>query len=284
MASLAQAQDSLDHFCERVGDARRRAGSTVGELADTEPLLPLPAVPYPAEGTMVRKVAANGLVSVWGNQYSVPPSMIGTEVTVCWRLGDPSFDVVSVSGRLIATHRKTPRGQGRMVRLPEHTAALEKVVLASFTTAGPSRIETEPATIASGTGDRRRRRRQRRTQRPGDRPRRLPDPHRPAEPEPAMSRDSIYQQLRGHLAYLKLAAAAEALPGYLEAARQQDMGHTHFLQALLRVEVEATETRRWNSRMRFANFPTPWQLDDFDFSAQHRSQTLQRTRSGRLSG
>ena len=28
-----------------------------------------------------------------------------------------------------------------------------------------------------------------------------------------MSRDTLYQQLRGHLAYLKLAAAAEALPG-----------------------------------------------------------------------
>ena len=137
VASLAQAQDSLDQFCERIGDARRRAGSTVGELADREPLLDLPAVPYPAEGTMVRKVAANGLVSVWGNQYSVPPSVIGTQVSIRWRLSDPSFDVVSASGRLIATHRKVPRGQARMVRLPEHTAALEKVVLASFTTAGP---------------------------------------------------------------------------------------------------------------------------------------------------
>ena len=63
--------------------------------------------------------------------------MIGTEVTVRWRLGDPTFDVISAPGRLIASHRKVPRGQGRMVRLPEHTAALEKVVLAAFTTAGP---------------------------------------------------------------------------------------------------------------------------------------------------
>ena len=86
VASLAQAQDSLDQFCERIGDARRRAGSTVGELADREPLPDLPAVPYPAEGTMVRKVAANGLVSVWGNQYSVPPSVIGTQVSIRWRL------------------------------------------------------------------------------------------------------------------------------------------------------------------------------------------------------
>ena len=137
VGSLAEAQDSLDHFCQTIGDARRRAGSTVGELADTEPLLPLPPMPYPAEGTLVRQVAANGLVSVWGNRYSVPPSVIGTEVTVRWRLGDPRFDVISAPGRLIASHRKVPRGQGRMVRLPEHTAALEKVVLAAFTTAGP---------------------------------------------------------------------------------------------------------------------------------------------------
>ncbi|MDE0170862.1 MAG: IS21 family transposase [bacterium] len=137
VATLAQAQDSLDEFSQTIGDARRRAGSTVGELAATEPLLDLPAVPYPAEGTMVRKVAANGLVAVWGNRYSVPPSVIGTEVNVLWRLGDPTFDVISASGRLVATHRRVPRGQSRMVRLPEHTAALEKVVLASFTTAGP---------------------------------------------------------------------------------------------------------------------------------------------------
>ena len=135
--TLAQAQDSLDGFCQTVGDARRRAESTVGELADAEPLLPLPAMPYPAEGTLVRQVAANGLVSVWGNRYSVPPSVIGTQVTVRWRLGDHRFDVVSASGRLVAAHRKVPRGQGRVVRLPQHTEALERVVLGAFTTARP---------------------------------------------------------------------------------------------------------------------------------------------------
>ena len=34
------------------------------------------------------------------------------------------------------------------------------------------------------------------------------------------------------------------------------------------VEVNATEARRLAGRMRFANFPAPWRLDDFDFSAQ----------------
>jgi len=80
--------------------------------------------------------------------------------------------------------------------------------------------------------------------------------------------DSVYQQLRSHLTYLKLGAAAEALPGHLEAARADKVGHTEFLERLLRVEVDATEQRRWEGRMRFANFPAPWRIDDFDFSAQ----------------
>ena len=84
-----------------------------------------------------------------------------------------------------------------------------------------------------------------------------------------MSQDgSIYQQLRSHLAYLNLTAAAEALPGQLEDARTTKMGHTEFLEALLGIEVEATEQRRWEGRMRFANFPAPWRIDDFDFTAQ----------------
>ena len=147
---LAQAQDSLDEFCQTVGDARRRAEGTVGELADAEPLLDLPSVPYPAEGTMVRKVAANGLVSVWGNRYSVPPAVIGTQVTVRWRLGDTTIDVVSASGRPVATHRKVSRGQGRVVRLPQHTKALQKVVLGAFTTARPCKPKpNRPPTAAA---------------------------------------------------------------------------------------------------------------------------------------
>lgn len=80
--------------------------------------------------------------------------------------------------------------------------------------------------------------------------------------------DSVYQKLRSHLAYLKLGAAAEALPSHLETARTDKVGHTEFLERLLRIEVEATEQRRWEGRMRFANFPAPWRISDFDFTAQ----------------
>jgi hypothetical protein len=37
----------------------------------------------------------------------------------------------------VATHWSAPRGVGRIVRLAEHTAALENVVLAAFTTDRP---------------------------------------------------------------------------------------------------------------------------------------------------
>jgi len=84
-----------------------------------------------------------------------------------------------------------------------------------------------------------------------------------------MSRtDTIYQQLRSHLAYLKLTAAAEALPGELDAAAKEKLSHTEFLARLLDVEVDATEARRHAGRLRFANFPAPWRIEDFDFDAQ----------------
>ena len=56
-----------------------------------------------------------------------------------------------------------------------------------------------------------------------------------------MSDNSTYQKLRGHLAYLRLAAAAEALPAELDHAAKHKLGHTAFLERLLDVEVAATE-------------------------------------------
>ena len=83
-----------------------------------------------------------------------------------------------------------------------------------------------------------------------------------------MSESSTYQQIRSHLAYLRLSAAAEALPGELDHARQEKLGHSEFLARLLEVEVTATEIRRRAGLERFACLPSPWTLEDFDFSAQ----------------
>lgn len=83
-----------------------------------------------------------------------------------------------------------------------------------------------------------------------------------------MSDNSTYQKLRSHLAYLRLTAAAEALPGELDHAGKTKLGHTAFLERLLAVEVAATEARRHAGLARFASLPAPWRLADFDFDAQ----------------
>ena len=83
-----------------------------------------------------------------------------------------------------------------------------------------------------------------------------------------MSESSLYQQLRSHLAELRLTAAAEALPAQLDHARDASLSHTAFLERLLAVEVTATTARRQASLARFACLPAPWQISDFDFDAQ----------------
>jgi DNA replication protein DnaC len=80
--------------------------------------------------------------------------------------------------------------------------------------------------------------------------------------------DHVYQRLREHLAYLKLPAVAEQLPTALEQAQREKPGYTQFLHDLLGVEVDATERRRLDGRMRFAGFPSTKTLEEFDFTAQ----------------
>jgi hypothetical protein len=84
----------------------------------------------------VRAVAANALVSLWGNRYSVPPGLVGSHVEVRWRLGADTIEL-RAAGSVVATHRLAPRGAQRTVRLPEHTAALANVVLGAFSSARP---------------------------------------------------------------------------------------------------------------------------------------------------
>lgn len=138
VSSVEEAQASVDRFCAHVADARPRGDATVGQLADAEPLLALPDAPYPATVIVERTVAANALVSLWGNRYSVPPGHVGGQVEARWRLGDLSV-TFHAGGVVIAVHQLAPRGAGRTIRLPEHTAALENVVLAAFDTRRPCR-------------------------------------------------------------------------------------------------------------------------------------------------
>lgn len=79
---------------------------------------------------------------------------------------------------------------------------------------------------------------------------------------------SLYQQLRGHLAVLKLSACAEALPTVLDEAVAEKLSLTAALERLLAIEVNVTEARRLAGRLRFACLPTPATLDDYDYDAQ----------------
>ena len=128
------------------------------------------------------------------------------------RLGSDELVVVSPAG----TIGRHPPGSlleesVRVVRLPEHTAALENVVLAAFTTDRPcpTKANRPPSgaarAIAAGItgGDD--------PCRSGHRPRGVSTIHRQRRCIVSHT-DSVYQQLRSHLAYLKLTAAAEALP------------------------------------------------------------------------
>ncbi len=83
-----------------------------------------------------------------------------------------------------------------------------------------------------------------------------------------MSENSKYQALRAHLAFLRMSAAAEALPGELDYAMKAKLSHQDFLERLLAVEAAAVDERRRMSLTRFASLPSPFTLADFDFSAQ----------------
>ena len=83
-----------------------------------------------------------------------------------------------------------------------------------------------------------------------------------------MTERSDYQKLRAHLAYLRMGAAAEALPGLLDEAIRTECSTSAFLEKLLSVEVDAVEERRRVTLERFASLPSPFTLSDFDFTAQ----------------
>jgi transposase len=142
VSSPADAQASLDRWVVEVADQRPRSDGTVGELGASEPLRSLPALAYPAVITVTRAASRSALVSFEGNRYSVPPAQAGRTVTVLARVGDPMIRLVSAAGEIVATHRRAPTSAGQTIRTSEHTALLEKAVLAAFTTDHACRRKT----------------------------------------------------------------------------------------------------------------------------------------------
>ena len=134
VASMRDAQLSLDTFTLTVSDTRGRRGSTVGELGAAEPMQPLPVSAFPAEITADRVCSRSALVLFETNKYSVPPGYAGQPLTVRARVGEPHLRIVTSTGIKVATHRRAPNGAEQTIRSPEHQVALERAVLAAFTT------------------------------------------------------------------------------------------------------------------------------------------------------
>jgi hypothetical protein len=150
--TMTDAQVSLDRFLATTGDARLRSPGrlieppatevaprwpTVGELADAEPLMALPAAAYPATLELSLPVGDNATVAFRGNRYSVPTGLRGVDLTARHRLGSGVLEVFSPVGTLLVAHRLLPPGMGKTVRTPEHRAGLEAAVLSGFSTAEP---------------------------------------------------------------------------------------------------------------------------------------------------
>lgn len=140
--TMAAAQSGVDKLAVRMDSRRRTVGgvrTTVGALAEGEVLLALPTTPFPAQAEVARVVSAQALVHFRGNQYSVPPGLGGARVTVRWRLDEPVIRIATAAGSVIAAHERAIDGAGRVVRDEGHVIALERAVLASFSSAPPCR-------------------------------------------------------------------------------------------------------------------------------------------------
>src|SRR5690606_5840721 len=132
--TIEAAQESLDAFCVRVVDARRRVidahrDSVAGHAGRER--LSVPPAPFPATLTVERRVTAQALVAFRGNRYSTPPEMVLNTVKVVWRLGSAHVDITTVSGIVIARHHRSIDGAGVVVRDHVHVTALDLAAMAA---------------------------------------------------------------------------------------------------------------------------------------------------------
>ena len=132
---------------KRIRDGMR---TTVGELADAEPLRPVPA-PFPAVLEVERTVSNQALVSFRGNRTRCRPATPGGGGGAPpARHHHPGRGHRHGGGAGPASPR--PRRRRRGGPPDEHVAALEKVVLANFTDRPPCRRKTPPPTERGGAG------------------------------------------------------------------------------------------------------------------------------------
>ena len=79
--------------------------STVAAVADSEPLAPAPAAPYPVIIAEQRSASRQALVAYRGNRYSVPPELAMARVTVSRPVGGAFIDIATPAGIVIARHK-----------------------------------------------------------------------------------------------------------------------------------------------------------------------------------
>src|SRR5665647_2069889 len=121
-------------------------------------------------------------------------------------------------------------------------------------------------------------------------PRRRPEPMpttKTARPAPELgapsttAQASLYQQLRAHLAVLKLYDAAEHLPAVLDAAVAEGLSMTAALERLLAVAVDATDAAAMLDRLLHRSVVLNLDGDSYRLRAHHAANdTLRRTTTG----
>ena len=156
--AVSRAQASLDAFCVRVGDARRRVidgqRDTVAGHAAGERLL-LPPAPFPATLTVERRVTAQALVAFRGNRYSTPPELAQRPRTSCGCWAHRSSTSPPVRDRDRPPPTLAVDGAGITVRDHGHVLALDHAALAAATSAAPhrrkQRIPPGAAALAAAT-------------------------------------------------------------------------------------------------------------------------------------
>jgi len=224
----------------------RRA--SVATVAATEPLRPVPPAAYPVIIAESRQVSRQALVAYRGNRYSVPPELVAGTVTVSHPVGAEYLNIAT--HRQPDTDRRGPapdrcrRRRDRRPR-PGHVVALDQAALAGASSARPHRRKERipPGPAASAAAQLL-----------------LPIDIQPTatvtdlsayeaaaqnQDHPPMTtkinnepgtatQASLYQQLRSHLATLKLTTAAEQLPTVLDRASAEGLSLTAALEQLLR--------------------------------------------------
>lgn len=137
--SLDAGQSGVDKLAVQMDSRKRKidgSSTTVGALAEAEPVLELPVRPFPAELEQTRIVSPQGLVSFAGNCYSVPPglpkspSASGWAKTTCmWSQPDAPWSPST------AGHRTGP---GKPSAIPDTSSPSNVRCWPLFPTKGPA--------------------------------------------------------------------------------------------------------------------------------------------------